>query len=300
MSKAIDDNVLSNAIMGINEPLLLRIINEYVSNGSIAFLGPSGSYSHEVAIRLFGTNKPFRPMRSVGDVVKCVFNSDCGLGIVPIENNLAGVVGDSMDALIRWDVGIKYSVEYRVSLCLVVNEEVNDLSEITELYSHPHAIMEAMDFITRLNASINYTQSTSEALEKIKGHRNRAAVASKFGARLRGLKALMCGIEDRPNYTRFLIITRNKSTIGDRTLLIFSVSNRPGSLYNALKPFAEKEINLSMIYSKPNRQSPWGYDFLLEMECQLEDEDCNNALRQLGGVTTYLKVLGSYRHLRTE
>lgn len=81
---------------------------------------------------------------------------------------------------------------------------------------------------------------------------------------------------------------------GDRTLAIFSVPNRPGSLYNALKPFAELGINLSMIYSRPNRGSPWGYDFLLEAECQLSNEECSGAFNELGRVAVYVKLLGSY------
>ena len=297
-SNSIEANLLTELLGEVREPALINTINEYLVNEPIAYLGPSGSYSHEVAMRFFGINKSFIPMRNVEEVVKCVYNGDCGFGVVPIENNLAGVVGDSMDALIKWSVYVSYSVEYRVSLCLVVNEGVESLDEITEVYSHPHAISEAMDFVARLKASIIYTQSTSEALEKIRGARNRAAIASRLGAETRGLKPIMCGIEDRPNYTRFLVITRRRSDIGDRTLLIFSVPNRPGSLYKALKPFAERDINLSMIYSKPNKQSPWGYDFLLETECQLKDEECNEVIQQLQQETTYLKILGSYKHIK--
>jgi len=297
-SNSIEANLLTELLGEVREPALINTINEYLVNEPIAYLGPSGSYSHEVAMRFFGINKSFVPMRNVEEIVKCVYNGDCGFGVVPIENNLAGVVGDSMDALIKWSVYVSYSVEYRVSLCLVVNEGVESLDEITEVYSHPHAISEAMDFVARLKASIIYTQSTSEALEKIRGARNRAAIASRLGAETRGLKPIMCGIEDRPNYTRFLVITRRRSDIGDRTLLIFSVPNRPGSLYKALKPFAERGINLSMIYSKPNKQSPWGYDFLLETECQLKDEECNEAIQQLQQETTYLKTLGSYKHIK--
>ncbi|MFB6470000.1 MAG: prephenate dehydratase [Vulcanisaeta sp. AZ3] len=290
--------MLKELISNVHEPILIRLFSEYIINDSVGFLGPSGSYSHEVAIRLFGEGKQYLPMRSVEEVVKCVYDNNCGFGVIPIENNLAGVVGDSMDSLIKWDVGIKYSVEYRVNLCLIVNDCVKSMEEITEIYSHPHAISEAMNFITRHGASVIYTQSTSEALERIKGFKNRAAIASRLGAEIHGLKAMVCGIEDRPNYTRFLIISKRIPMVGDRTLIIFSIPNRPGALYNALRPLAERGLNLSMIYSKPNRQSPWGYDFLLEVECQLRDVICTEAIRELNKVTTYLKVLGSYNHVK--
>jgi prephenate dehydratase len=297
-SGAINASLLTKLLSEVREPALISVINEYLVNEPIAYLGPSGSYSHEVAMKFFGTNRSFVSMRSVEEIVRCVYNGGCGFGVLPIENNLAGVVGDSMDALIKWGVYVNYSIEYRVSLCLVVNEGVESLEEISEVYSHPHAISEAMDFITRLEVSIIYTQSTSEALDRIRGVRNRAAIASRLGAEMRGLKPIMCGIEDRPNHTRFLVVTRRRSDVGDRTLLIFSVPNKPGALYRALRPFAERGINLSMIYSKPNKQSPWGYDFLLETECQLKDEKCNEAIQQLQQETTYLKILGSYKHIK--
>ncbi len=278
----------------LHDPSLTKIISEFLANNDkVAYLGPEGSYSHEVALQLFGKDVGLTPLRSIGDVVKGVYQGDYGFGVIPIENNQAGVVGESMDSLIKWGVYVNYSIEYRISLCLVVNEEV-EIEEVREVYSHPHAINEALNFISRLNASINYTQSTSEALRLIKGYRYRAAVASRVGAGIHGLKPLICGIEDNPNYTRFLVITRRMSRVGNRTMAIFSVPNKPGSLFNALKSFADLGINLSMIYSRPNRGSPWGYDFLLETECQLADETCQGAFNGLSGTAVYVKLLGSY------
>lgn len=289
---------VTELMQSIHDPLLLRFVSELlINNDRIAYLGPEGSYSHEVAVQLFGKGAVLTPLRSISDVVRSVYQGDYGFGVIPIENNQAGVVGESMDALVRWNVYVNYAIDHRVTLCLVVNDGV-ELSEIREVYSHPHAINEALNFITRLNASISYTQSTSEALRLIKGgHRHRAAIASRIGgAELYGLKPLVCGIEDNPNYTRFLVISRHMNRSGgDRTLAIFSVPNRPGSLFNALKPFAELGINLSMIYSRPNRSSPWGgYDFLLETECQLSDEECSRAFNELSRVAVYVKLLGSY------
>ncbi|WP_243666636.1 prephenate dehydratase [Vulcanisaeta sp. JCM 16159] len=282
----------------IHEPLLLRLINDVlVSNDRIAYLGPEGSYSHEAALQLFGKDAILTSLKSIGDVVKGVYRGDYGFGVIPIENNQAGVVGESMEALLRWNVYVNYAIDYRVSLCLVVNDG-SDINDIKEIYSHPHAINEALNFISKLNVSVNYTQSTSEALRIIKGFRHRAAVASRMGAELHGLKSLICGIEDNLNYTRFLVISRHMGRVGDRTMAIFSVPNRPGSLFNALKPFADLSINLSMIYSRPNRGSPWSYDFLLETECQLSDVNCSRAFDELSRVAVYVKMLGSYPVVR--
>jgi len=79
--------------------------------------------------------------------------------------------------------------------------------------------------------------------------------------------------------------------------VIFSVPNKPGSLYAALAPFAEGGLNLTMIYSRPNRSGPWEYDFILEVECSLNDERCIGAVSRLRANATYVKVLGSYRYI---
>lgn len=287
---------LLDAISSIKEPVVLGIIKEYISgSGKVAYLGPEGTFSHEVALMLL--NGTMIPVKGIDDIVKGVYSGQFNYGVVPFENNLAGIVGDTIDALIKWNVGVKASVEYRVSLCLVVNNEVNSISEIKEIYSHPHAIEESKEFLSRLSITIRQTSSTAEALNMVIGHRERAAVASRLGARLRGLKAITCGIEDKPSFTKFLILQRDVGNIGDRSLIIFSVPNRPGSLYSALKPFAEAELNLTMIYSRPNKMGPWEYDFILEVECSLSEAKCLNAINELREHSAYVRILGSYRYL---
>ncbi|WP_238375119.1 prephenate dehydratase [Vulcanisaeta thermophila] len=276
------------------DPDVIRIVNEaLLNNDRVGFLGPEGSYSHEVALKFFGGGGRFIPYRNIEGVIKGVYQGEVALGVVPIENNLAGVVGEAMDGLIKWRVYVNYAVEYRITLCLVVNDETS-LSEVREVYSHPHAIAEALSFVSKLGAEVHYTQSTSEALEAVKGHRGRAAIASRVGAEIHGLRTLVCGIEDRPSITRFLVISRQFQELGDRSLAIFSVPNKPGSLFNALRPFADLNINLSMIYSRPNKSSPWGYDFLLEAECELRDARCRDAFNRLRDASVYTWILGSY------
>ena len=283
-------------ISNVREPAVLSIVKEYVnSNSKVAYLGPEGTFSHEVASMLL--SGVMIPVKGINDIVKGVYNGQFDYGVVPFENNLAGIVGDTIDALIKWNVGVKVGVEYRVSLCLVVNNDVNSLSEIKEVYSHPHAIEESKEFLSRLNVTIRQASSTAEALNMVIGHRERAAIASRLGARLRGLRTIACGIEDKPSFTKFLILQRGISNVGDRSLIIFSVPNKPGSLYSALKPFAESGLNLTMIYSRPNKMGPWEYDFILEVECSLSNNECVKAINELKGRSTYVKVLGSYRYL---
>lgn len=163
---------VTDIMQSIHEPLILRFVNEVLmGNERVAYLGPEGSYSHEVALQLFG-RALLIPLKSISEVVKGVYQGEYGFGVIPIENNQAGVVGESMESLLRWDVHVNYAVDYRVTLCLAVNDGAT-IEDIREVYSHPHAINEAMNFISKLNVSINYTQSTSEALRMVVGHGHR-------------------------------------------------------------------------------------------------------------------------------
>jgi len=283
----------------IRDPLLVRLMSDELGKEiKVSYLGPEGTFSHEAALAIFGKSLNGLPAASVEEVVRLVDTGGATYGIIPIENNLAGIVGESVDALIRWNIGIRLSVEYRVVLCLVVGDNINSLSELRRVYSHQHTFNESREFLGRLNVELVPTRSTAEALERAREDKWGGAIASRLGAELRGMRTLVCGIEDKPNYTRFLVVGRGFGVRGLRTLAIFSVPNKPGALHDALEPFARLGVNLTMIYSKPNRMGPWDYDFILEAQCQLEDTECRIALDALRERSTYLKILGSYNHIK--
>jgi prephenate dehydratase len=288
-----------NLLMHVKDPLLVRLISDELGGEvAVAYLGPEGTFSHEASLALFGKSMLGLPAGSAEEVVRAVSIGRATYGVIPIENNLAGIVGDSVDALLRWDVGVRLSVEYRVVLCLVSSGVVDSVGAVRRVYSHQHALNEAREFLGRLNVELVQTRSTAEALERIRYDEQGAAVASRLGAELRGMRMLVCGIEDRPNYTRFLVVGRGFGKRGVRTMGIFSVPNKPGALHEALGPFAQLGVNLTMIYSKPNRTGPWEYDFVLEAQCQLEDEACSRAFEELRNRSTYIRILGSYNHTR--
>ena len=294
-----EGDVALEELLGIvsDEGLYRILAGEVKGRPTVAYLGPEGTFTHEAASILF-PNSTLTPMPRISDVVKSVYMGQSEYGVIPLENSVAGIVGESVEALAEFNVGVFSCLEYRVELCLVVNNDVESLSEVKEIYSHPHALSEARGFLSRLNIPLKEASSTAEALNMVIGHRDRAAVASRRGALARGLKPIVCGIEDTLNYTRFLAVKRGFNTRGSRTLLIFTVPNRPGSLYRALRPFAEGGVNLTMIYSKPTRSGLWEYLFIAEAECSLDDPACVGAIEGLRNYAEFVKVLGSYRCLK--
>ena len=126
---------------------------------------------------------------------------------------------------------------------------------------------------------------------------NVACIASKKAAEFFGVAVMQEGIEDNTNnYTRFLVFSREKSnkTGNGKTSIIFSVKHEAGALYQIIKEFYQHKINLTKIESRPNKNTPWEYNFYVDFEGQQEDSSIKDMLETLRVNSTFLKILGSY------
>jgi prephenate dehydratase len=123
-----------------------------------------------------------------------------------------------------------------------------------------------------------------------------AAIAPQQAAGHYGGRVLLAGIEDdQQNYTRFLLISKSKK-IGkgaNKTSIGFALKNVPGVLFKALSVFALRDIDLSKIESRPLRGRPWEYVFFVDI-LRGDDEPSRNALRHLGEIAKFVKILGVY------
>ncbi|MCH7781685.1 hypothetical protein IID62_01325, partial [candidate division KSB1 bacterium] len=100
------------------------------------------------------------------------------------------------------------------------------------------------------------------------------------------------------NYTRFIVLEKNHSIAKDanKTSIVFSMENNPGSLFKCLSVFALRDISLSKIESRPLYGKPWQYFFYLDIEENVENERCKNAINHIQEITDFFKVLGCYRN----
>jgi len=124
-----------------------------------------------------------------------------------------------------------------------------------------------------------------------------AAIASARAANIYGMKIISQEIEDNPNnFTRFFILSKEDSPPSgeDKTSIVFSMKDRPGSLYKALSEFASRNINLTKLESRPTRQKPWQYNFYVDFDGHHEDNMVQEALEYLERNSIFVKVLGSY------
>jgi chorismate mutase/prephenate dehydratase len=132
---------------------------------------------------------------------------------------------------------------------------------------------------------------------KEQGRLDCAAVASAKAAELYGMKIIAREIEDNPhNFTRFFILSKEDSpaTGNDKTSIVFSLKHKPGALYDCLREFATRKINLTKLESRPTRHQPWEYNFYMDFAGHREEEGVEEALKALEEHAVFVKILGSY------
>ena len=263
----------------------------------IAYLGPEGSFSDQATRLRFGSSILSKPFPSIPDVFKAVETDKCTYGVVPIENSSEGLVNSTLDMFLSSDLNIYSEIYMRIELHLIGFE--TDLNKIKKLYGIKIANQQCKNWISSNlpNVEIIETSSTTRAAKMVSENKDGVAIASRLAAELYGLSMIRESIEDLPNNTtRFLIIGKSQClpTGNDKTSVVFSVADRPGSLYNALKPFFENNINLTKVESRPTRKNSWEYNFFIDFYGHEKEDHINKVLQELKDKTTFLKVIGSY------
>jgi len=264
----------------------------------VAFQGEHGAYSEEAILQHFGQSVEPVPRPSLKDVFYAVENREVDLGLVPVENTLEGSIVRTYDLLLDSSLRVEAEVVLRVVHCLIANRGVS-LGDVEKVYSHPQALGQCRSYIEMRGYEAVATYDTAGSVKMLKeeGRREAAAIASGWAAEVYGMTVLARGIETHPeNYTRFFVLGHedNPSTGFDKTSLVFSVKHEPGTLYQALKGFAEQGVNLTKIESRPMVGRPWEYVFYLDFEGHKDEDHMRTALEGLRSRSIFLKILGSY------
>ena len=265
-------------------------------NLKIAYLGPEGTWTHQAAINKFGHSVAYSPQPSFTEVFDQVARRAADYGVVPIENSTEGAVNHTLDLFADSPLKICAQILLPIDNALM---STTPREEITKLYSHPQVFGQCRGWIQQNfpNAETVEVSSTTRAAEIARDEAGSAALGGKLAAELYGLEILDPSINDRTtNTTRFLVLSHNTcpATGNDRTSIMFSVRDRPGSLFNALKPFNEFEINMSKIESRPSKRRDWEYFFFVDVLGHCDDQKLVTALEELGEHCSFVKILGSY------
>jgi len=275
----------------------------------VAIQGELGSFSHEAAERMLPRCTVVPCARSA-EVFERVARGSVGAAVIPIENTLAGTVAEHADLLVTRDVFIQGEYLLRIVHNVIATPGVR-LRELRRVLSHPVALDQCRDFFRRhprIEPVPFYDTAGSVKHVVANQLKDAAGIAGRQAAREYKGKILQAGIEDdKRNFTRFFLIRRlgsgkKKEGAGyhrliprgaNKTSIAFQVKNTPGALFKSLSVFALRDISLSKIESRPMRGRPWEYVFYVDFLAG-DDEPARNALRHLGEVAEFVKVLGIY------
>jgi len=263
----------------------------------VAYLGPPSTYTHQAAVRRFGSSAGFMPVKGIADVFDEVERGRAEYGVVPVENSTEGAVNVTLDRLIDADVVI--TGEMTLDIAHQLLSRATNLGEIKVVCSHPQGLAQCRDWLAAHLPDVPTEEmsSTAAAAERAREDPTVAAIASEMAGRLFEVPVLRPRIEDNAaNSTRFLVIGRHPAspTGRDKTSILFSMKNEPGVLYSILGPFAARRLNLTKIESRPTKRRPWEYVNYLDFEGHRDTEVVGAVLAEVKERCQFLKILGSY------
>ena len=261
----------------------------------IAFLGPEGSFTHQAAESRFGAFGEYLSMVSIAAVFKAVESGRAKYGVVPIENNTNGVVGETLDALGNGTMVIV--AEMMLPIHQAFASKAESLHDIKRIYSKDIAFGQCRSFFAEhMLEEVERVpvESTAKAAKLASEDDHSAAVCSHIAAKIHNLPLLFDNIEDsHTNKTRFVILSNyaNAPTGKDKTTILAKTQHKPGALFNFLRDFNEAGINLTKIESRPSKGENFSSWFFIDFEGHRDDHAIAILLEKY---KNEVKWLGSY------
>lgn len=264
---------------------------------TVAFLGPEGTFTQAAALKHFGHAIRTRPMRAIDEVFREVESGAADYGVVPVENSTEGVVNHTLDMFIASPLIICGEVQVRIHHHLISRSGTVD--GLKRVYSHTQSFAQCREWLDLNLPSVERipVSSNGEAARLAAHDPESAAIAGRAAAEIYDVPVLMPNIEDEPNNTtRFLVVgSRRVPPSGkDKTAIMASSYNRPGSLLRLLEPISRHGLSMTRIESRPSRRGMWDYVFFIDVEGHQDDAPVAAALKDLEAEASLFRVLGSY------
>jgi len=266
---------------------------------TVAFQGVRGAYSESAIFQFFGPEAGTFSCNSLEKIYEAVETGQADLGLLPVENALSGSIPRAYELLMEHDLRIRAEVIIHIQHTLMAAPGVA-LKSLKRVRSTLQSLNQCEKFIQRHGLERISSFDTAGSARDLAANPapDLGVIANRLAAEIYNLEILEEKIEDTPfNYTRFFVLGHDDPPRAQRskTSLIFSARHLPGSLYHCLGEFAERNINLTKIESRPTKQTPWEYHFYLDFEGHRTEKKCQQALESIKDKTVFVKILGSYK-----
>ena len=256
-------------------------------------LGPAGTYSHRAASAV-AEDVDFR--ESVRGIVDAVVEGEFERGVIPIENSIEGSVTESLDAVADHEVAVVGEIVTPIRHALIAQGP-----DFETVASHAQALAQCRTYLSEKypNVGLEAVASTARGVERAREDPTIAAIGHPENAG-EDLQVLAGDIQDRTsNATRFFVIApeaEREDAGGKTSLVVYPGTNYPGLLLALLEPFADRNINLTRVESRPSGNRLGDYVFHVDIEAGLYEERAAEALGEIEEIAEngWVRRLGSY------
>lgn len=266
----------------------------------IGFFGVSGSFTEEAMINYFGKVKDPKAYDEFEDVFLAVKNDEIDYGVVPIENSSTGAIAQVYDLLYKYEFYIVGEQCVRAEQN-IVGIKGTSLDDIKEVYSHPQPFAQSTEFLKchpEWKLIPFHSTSVSAKLVSDLKEKSKVAIASKRAAQIYNLDIIQENINNQSqNTTRFIIISKNLESdeTCNKVSVVFSIDDKAGTLYKLISHFAENNINMIKIESRPMEEGTWNYFLYVDFDGNINSQEVITALNLIKQNSPYFKLLGGYR-----
>ena len=293
LSRSLQENLLFKKSKELNNKVDIDSVK-------LGFQGVRGSFSEEALIKYFGICNNSKSYEEFEEVFEALKNEEIDYGILPIENSCTGAITRVYDLL------AEYGFYIVGEECIKIDQHLmgikgSTIENITEVYSHPQGFEQSREFLSHNHdlklIPYHNTAISAKLISDLKD-KSKAAIASKRAAEIYNLEILKEKINDKKdNHTKFIIIGRdlevNKGC--NKVTVVFSLEDKAGTLYELLRYFADNNINLIKIESRPNKHESWKYLLYVDFQGNIKDKEVKSSLELIEKNSGYFKVLGSYK-----
>lgn len=269
-------------------------------NKKVAFFGAEGAFTHLAALQYCNKTPNLQLVNEnfirISEAYNILNENKADYCVVPAENSTGGMVNDTFDLLISSNLKVLNEIRLPIVQNLLSKEA--DIENIKFIYAHPQSLSQCRDFLNKNlpNAELIDALSNAVAAKIAAAEKSSAAIGAKILSEVYGLNVLRENINDNEgNETRFFVVGKTSSVeFGKHSIILFSLQNQAGALYQVLKIFNDYNCNMTQISSRPSRMKNWEYLFVVEFDTLSDIEKNQAMLKEIESKCVYYNCVGMY------